>query len=297
MLSHGADSLRVDVYQSEKWQVAALRLRAEVSGFMVDEVRVKFEPDGNHQAYDFEGILVCETAYTIFVAACSSAVPGSLGCSEELRQNQRTGPCTPHPPPSPPPLEHPPPPPPSPFPPPPPPPNPARPPHLPPGWSVDGPPDSLDQGIQAVEKMLESLTTTAYVELGLGLLLICAGVAYLCGSCCRGKPAPARTVTAPMPDSAVEPEPPPRPRAARVVGQVKIFRKGGEDRAPLMEERLTSAASLELTSQTSRELSAAAPRDEGRSERKKRSKSRVRLADANPDGRAPDPDLDCVQRM
>jgi hypothetical protein len=60
-----------------------------------------------------------------------------------------------------------------------------------------------------------------------------------------------------------------------VVGQVKIFRKRGEDRAPLIEERLTSAASLELTSQTSKELSAAALRDEGRSERKKRSKSRA----------------------
>jgi hypothetical protein len=99
-----------------------------------------------------------------------------------------------------------------------------------------------------------------------------------------------------MPDSAVEPQPQ-RPRAARVVGPVKIFRKKEEDRAPLMEERLTSSASLELTSQTSRELSAVGAREEGRSDRKKRSKSKTPLTESVDENRASESELYCAQRM
>jgi len=264
----------VHVYQSEKWEVAALRFRTEVNGFMVDEVRVKFEPDGAHQMFDIDDALLCDTEYTVFVAACSSIVPNALGCSPELRQQQKTGPCVPHPPPSPPPRKYPPPSPPPPSPKPPPPPSPSPPPLLPPGWTEDGPPDVLDQSIQAIENTLESLTTTAYVELGLGLLLICAGVVYGCGSCCRGKPLPARAVTAPVPDSAVDMAGPQRSRPARVVGPVKIFRKNAEDRAPLMEDGLSSAGVLELT-ENANESGGGGMSGSGRGGKKRRGKSKA----------------------
>ena len=39
VLSHGADSLRVNVYQGNHWRVEAIRIRTEIDGYMVDETR------------------------------------------------------------------------------------------------------------------------------------------------------------------------------------------------------------------------------------------------------------------
>lgn len=242
VLTHGSNSLRVHVYQGDKRDVHALQIRTIVGWAEVETARVKFEPDGSHQEYMVSGALLCETEYTVFVSACYSAVERFPGCSDEVSQRQRTDRCVSPPPPRPRPHASPPPPKPMR-------PSPAPPAPPPPPSHPGDPTDLFSEGVLIVQNM----SAAQYAGMGFGVLLGCAALAWICrhalATC-----ASSRAVTAPVPDSATDAETRRPPRAAKVIGQVKIFRKGTGDRLPLMEEQLTSSAALELTSQTSRDL-------------------------------------------
>jgi len=107
-------SLRVHVWASDQSYAVSLRVRVLVEGALVNDVRIPFEPDGDHQLEEVED-LACQTPYTVFVALCSveRVVHGTQrgGCSPEHNETAVTSPC---PAPSPPPRQIRPPPPPSP---------------------------------------------------------------------------------------------------------------------------------------------------------------------------------------
>ena len=249
----GARGLTVNIYQGEQEHVRFLHFRIEVgSHFLVHQRWERFEPDGVHQEEILDSrALMCGTSYTVYVSACSTPDADAHSCSEELKADRRTNGCRPPRPPRPPPP--PPRPPPPPLPPPPSPSPPPPPPVYPPGWTGPTPPSLVTVALRT----LEAWPVAAFAGVGLGTLVVCAALALAFQSR-RTKAAPVRAVTAPLPDSACDMEAPAPPKSARVVGQVHIFRKKTDDQAPLMEDQLTSAAALELTSQTSQELLRAA---------------------------------------
>ena len=119
-------SLRVHVWQRVQAHVAFLKLRVFTEDALVDEQRIPFDPDGNHQLEEVDD-LACSTRYVVYVASCSVDDDWLGGCSPEVNATATTaacfGPSPPPPPPSSPPQPSPPPFPPAPPPPPPEPPN------------------------------------------------------------------------------------------------------------------------------------------------------------------------------
>lgn len=96
-------SLRVHVWASDRQYASFLRYRVLVDGALVDDQRIPFEPDGDHQLEEVED-LACATSYSVFVSLCSTetSVAGRHvgGCSPELSQTTATSPCSaPSPPP------------------------------------------------------------------------------------------------------------------------------------------------------------------------------------------------------
>jgi len=104
-------SLRVHVWQADRAHVAFLKLRIELSDeshALVDELRIPFEPDGDHQLEELED-LVCATQYTVYVAPCTLESDAFGGCGPERNATATTSPCIlPSPPPPSPSLPRPP---------------------------------------------------------------------------------------------------------------------------------------------------------------------------------------------
>ena len=81
--------------------VADLKLRVTVEGALVDELKIPFDPDGNHQLEEVDD-LTCATTYVIFVSACTTTSDRLGGCGPEINATARTSPCgVPSPPPHP----------------------------------------------------------------------------------------------------------------------------------------------------------------------------------------------------
>ena len=90
------------VEQTDHLHVRFFRVIVTVDGFTVDRLQFPFDPLGDVQLETIDGLL-CDTEFSVAVAACTDSLEPQGGCSQETKDSARTMPCGPRSPPAPPP--------------------------------------------------------------------------------------------------------------------------------------------------------------------------------------------------